>query len=104
MDGWMDECMNEKMRLPQLSSFCHLLCNSLRDEKVNVLTIEQGTADWHKGRLMSLSSRSSDGSFRMALIIFQHDANWQMIAKYLEGDDYHESKFIIHWFTLVFLF
>ena len=35
----------------------------LRDEKIDVLTLEQGTADWHRGRQFSLTSSQSDGSF-----------------------------------------
>ena len=64
----------------------------MRDE-INVLTLDQGTADWHTGRHYSLTSSQSDGSFRMALIIFQDDEDWCLTARYLEGDDYHTSKY-----------
>ena len=64
----------------------------LKEEKINVLTLEQGTADWHKGRQFSLTSSQSDASFRKAFIIHQQDDDWCIIAEYMNGETYHEGK------------
>ena len=84
-------------RLPALTGLFHRdmieALQDLRDEKIDVLTLEQGTADWHRGRQFSLTSSQSDGSFRKAMIIYQNDEHYCNVAKYLEGNDYHTSKF-----------
>jgi hypothetical protein len=69
------------------------LFDVLKDEHVDVLTLEQGTADWHKGRQFSLTSSQADGSFRKALIVYQDDENWCKVAEYLQGEDYYTGKF-----------
>ena len=61
-------------------------------ERIDVLTLEQGSADWHKGRQFSLTSSQADGSFRMAFIIHQSDDDWCNIAEYLYGSTYHEGE------------
>ena len=72
---------------------CKSLLKKLQDEEVDVLTLEQGTADWHKGRQFSFTSSQADGSFRMAMILFQEKQAWSNVAQYLEGEDYHERKY-----------
>ena len=72
---------------------CKSLFKKLQDEEVDVLTLEQGTADWHKGRQFSFTSSQADGSFRMAMILFQEKQAWSNVAQYLEGEDYHERKY-----------
>ena len=64
----------------------------LRSENIDVLTLEQGTADWHKGRQFSLTSSQANGSFDKAFINFQNDDDWCKVAEYLYGQNYHESK------------
>ena len=78
------------------------LFDDLRESKVDVLTLEQGTADWHKARQFSFTSSQADGSFRKALIIFQDNSNWCNVAAYLEGNDYHTRKYF--YFTSHFFF
>ena len=68
------------------------LFDDLKDEKVHILTLEQGTADWHKGRQFSFTSSQSDGAFKKAFINFQNDESWCKIATYLDGQDYHTRK------------
>lgn len=67
--------------------------NELRNEKINVLTLAQGTADWHRARQFSLTSSQTDSAFRKALIIYQSDENWCNIAEYLYGLNYHQGKY-----------
>ena len=67
--------------------------DELRNEKINVLTLEQGSADWHKGRQFSLTSAQAGGSFRKAFILYQADDNWCDTAEYLYGDKYYECKY-----------
>ena len=64
----------------------------LRVDKIDVLTLEQGTADWHRGRQFSLTSSQSDGSFRMAMVIYQNDPHFCNVAKYLEGEEYFTGE------------
>ena len=42
---------------------CTFLFDKLKDEEIYVLTLEQGTADWHKGRQFSFTSSQTDRSF-----------------------------------------
>lgn len=77
--GLFQEKMNDMLKI-------------LREEEVDVLTLEQGTADWHKGRQFSITSSQSDGSFTKALIIYQHDPNFVKVATYLHGKNYNECK------------
>ena len=84
---------------PRFQIQAETLFDQLMSNEIDVLTIDQGTADWHTGRHFSLTSSQSDGSFRMAFIIFQENDNWCAIARYLEGDDYHASKYYLSlWF------
>ena len=69
-----------------------LILEELSIERIDVLTSEQGSADWHKGRQFSLTSSQADGSFRMAFIIHQSDDDWCSIAQFLYGNDYHEGE------------
>ena len=72
------------------------LLTYLMDVKIDILTLEQGTADWHKGRQFSLTSSQSSGSFCKALINYQKDNDWCNVAEYLHGQNYHESKFLFY--------
>ena len=74
------------------SDGCKTLFNRLQNDKIDVLTLEQGTADWHKGRQFSFTSSQADGSFRMAMILFQDKLAWCNVAEYLEGAEYHNRK------------
>ena len=87
----------------QLQTERFALFDELKDEKVNILTLEQGTADWHKGRQFSFTSSQSDGSFRKAFIAFQHDEDWCNVATYLDGQDYHLRKLLAFFFPTFFL-
>ena len=69
-----------------------VMLDELREEKIDVLTMEQGTADWHKCRQFSLTSSQSSGSFQMAFILFQDDNDWCNVAEHLHGEKYYESK------------
>ena len=64
----------------------------LVEEKIDVITLEQGTADWHRGRQFSMTSSQSSRAFRMALIIYQNDNDWCSVAQYLYGEKYHECE------------
>lgn len=66
----------------------------LTNEKIDILTLEQGTADWHKGRQFSLTSSQSSKSFCKAFISFQRDDNWCNVAEYLHGNMYNESELL----------
>ena len=66
--------------------------DDLRLINIDVLTIEQGTADWHKGRQFSMTSSQASGAFKMALILNQLDDDWCDVASYLFGEKYHERK------------
>ena len=68
----------------------------LRDERIDVLTLEQGTADWHRCRQFSLTSSQASGSFRMAFILFQADGSWCDVATYLYGEEYEKREFYCH--------
>ena len=74
------------------------LFDDLKDSKVHVLTLEQGTADWHKGRQFSFTSSQSDGSFKKAFINFQNDESWCNVATYLDGQEYYTRKFYFDYF------
>ena len=78
----------------QFNAACRDLFLRLQDDKIDVLTLEQGTADWHKGRQFSFTSSQADGSFRKALVIFQQNQNWRDVAEYLEGQDYHNCTYL----------
>ena len=71
---------------------CKSLFQKLQDDEIDVLTLEQGTADWHKGRQFSLTSSQADGSFRKVFIIYQENQNWCQVAEYLEGREYYNRK------------
>ena len=62
-------------------------------EKNDIVTLEQGSADRHKGRQFSMVSSQADGSFQMAFIIHQSDNYWCATAEYLYGSNYHEGKY-----------
>ena len=68
----------------------------LRDERIDVLTLEQGTADWHRCRQFSLTSSQASGSFRMAFILFQADGSWCDVATYLYEEEYEKCEFYCH--------
>ena len=68
------------------------MLDDLKGFSVNTITLEQGTADWHKGRQFSLTSSQSSGSFPAALILYQSNDDWCNVATYLFGEKYHESK------------
>ena len=85
----------------ELTSEQIALFDELRDDKIDVLTLEQGTADWHKGRQFSLTSSQSDMSFVKAFINFQNDQDWCNIATYLEGDEYHRCKYFLSFLSIV---
>ena len=68
------------------------LLEDLNDEQINVLTLDQGTADWHKGRQFSMTSSQSSRAFRMAFILFQENIDWCNVAQYLYGEKYYERK------------
>lgn len=74
--------------------------DELKDEKIDVLTLEQGTADWHKGRQFSLTSSQADGSFRKAFVLHQIDDSWCDTAEYLYGSNYHECEYFQYDFEL----
>ena len=74
------------------------LFDNLKDSKVHILTLEQGTADWHKGRQFSFTSSQSDGSFKKAFINFQNDESWCNVATYLDGQEYYTRKFYFDYF------
>lgn len=76
------------------------LFDNLRDEKINVVTLTQGTADWFKARQFSFTSSQSHGSFDKALIIYQDDDDWCNVARYVSGATYHNRK----WNNCSFLF
>jgi hypothetical protein len=81
------------------------ILDDLKNQQIDVLTLEQGTADWHKGRQFSLTSSQSDDSFRMAFIIHKEDDDWCSIAEYLYGEAYYESKSLVFNYVFVaFLF
>ena len=77
----------------QFKAVCNNLLKNLKGEEIDVLTLEQGTADWHKGRQFSFTSSQADASFRMALLAFQDDQNWCHVASYLEGEEYHNCEY-----------
>ena len=68
------------------------LLQKLRLEKINVLTLEQGTADWHRGRQFSLTSSQTDAAFQKAFIVNQQSADWRCVAQFLYGPNYHSGK------------
>ena len=70
-----------------------VMLDELKEEKIDILTMEQGTADWHKCRQFSLTSSQSSGSFQMAFILFQEDNDWCNVAEHLHGEKYYESKY-----------
>ncbi len=84
-------------RSPELAGMYHQdmvdFLQKLREEKIDVITLEQGTADWHRARQFSLTSSQSDGSFQKAMIIYQDDEDFRKVAKYLEGENYYRCKF-----------
>ena len=68
------------------------LLREIKDEKVDVLTLEQGTADWHYGRKFSLTSSQASRSFQVAFINYQMNDDWVQVARNLFGDEYYERK------------
>ena len=64
----------------------------LRLINIDVLTLEQGTADWHKGQQFSMSSSQASGAFKTGFILYQLDDDWCSVAFYLFGEKYHERK------------
>lgn len=71
---------------------------TLKNEKINILTVDQGTADWFKGRQFSLTSRQSFGAYMKAFIINQQEDSWCDVAESLYGRNYHLSKLILFCF------
>ena len=70
------------------------ILNEIKDEKVHVFTLEQGTQDWFKARQFSVTSSQSDAAFRKAMILHQDSKDWHDVARYLEGDNYKTREFI----------
>ena len=73
---------------------------NLHHEKVDILTLDQGTACWHMGRKFSLTSSQASQSFRVAFVIYQNDQKWIKIAIYLYGDEYNRCEFEMFYFLL----
>ncbi len=69
-----------------------IMLQSLKNDKVDVYTLEQGTADWHRARQFSMTSSQSDSAFSKAFVINSTDNDWVRVAQYLHGNDYHNSK------------
>ena len=72
-----------------------LMLDDLMNLNIDVLTLEQGTADWHKGRQFSITSSQSSGAFKKAFIIYQAEDDWCEVAAYLFGQKYHEREFML---------
>lgn len=68
------------------------LFDQLRAEEVDVLTLDQGSACWHKGRQNSFTSSQSDGAFSKAFIVYQDKLEWCHVGTHLEGEEYHRGK------------
>ena len=66
--------------------------DELKTEKIDYLTVEQGTSCWHRGRQFSLTSSQASIPFGAALIVYQNNDDWCDVAKYLHGRDYHQRK------------
>ncbi len=82
--------------IPSLFNLHHEDIKEMLDElkqKINVLTLEQGTADWHKGRQFSATSSQASNSFHKAFILYQSDNDWCDVAEYEFGKMYHERKY-----------
>ena len=61
-------------------------------DDIDILTLDQGSSDWHKARQFSMTSSQASFSFRKAFIIYQQNEDWCNVAKYLLGQNYHERK------------
>ena len=82
---------------------CKSLFQKLQEDEIDVLTLEQGTADWHKGRQFSFTPSQADRSFRKALIVFQDNQNWCRVAEYLEREEYYNCESVFLFILFFFL-
>ena len=94
LDPLLFEMVGQSSFVEQYKDEVKSLLDDLLIERINVITLEQGTADWHKARQFSMTSSQADGSFRKALIINQSDDDWCNTAEYLFGSEYHNSEFL----------
>lgn len=62
------------------------------EERIDVLTLTQGTVDWHQGRQFSFTSFQADSSITKAIIVYQDDDDWCAIGEHLEGCNYRQGK------------
>jgi len=92
LDDLLFEKLAESDNFDEHKEDVKVLLEELTDQKINVLTLEQGTADWHMGRKFSLTSSQSDASFQKAFIVNQQDDSWCDTAEYLFGENYHTGK------------
>ena len=71
------------------------MLDELMEISIDVITLEQGTADWHKARQFSITSSQSAGAFKTALVIYQSEDDWCEVASFLFGEKYHECELIM---------
>lgn len=71
------------------------LFDDLIEEEIDVMTLAQGTVDWHRGRQFSFTSSQSDDAIKKAIIVYQDDNDWCEVGQYLEGENYRQGEFLV---------
>lgn len=70
------------------------LFDELIEDEVDILTLSQGTVDWHRCRQFSFTSSQSDDAIKKAIVVYQNDKDWCKIGAFLEGENYRDGKSI----------
>ncbi len=68
------------------------LFEDLVEDNIDVITLAQGTVDWHLGRKFSFTSSQADFAIAKAIVAYQDDDDWCKVGKYLEGNSYRRGK------------
>lgn len=79
------------------------MLTDLVDNDIQVITLEQGTADWHKARQFSMTSSQASFAFRKAFIIVQTSEDWCKVNTYLHGEKYYERKYLFLFSSFLFI-
>ena len=95
-DGLEDFYFKMLSSSSEIDGFYQVIIKNLFDEliaqKVDVLTLTQGTVDWHRCRQFSLTSSQSDDAIKKAIIVYQNNNDWCEVGQFLEGCEYRRGE------------
>ena len=98
--NFFQQMASDSLMMEEFEEEIKLEIEMLKNDRIDYLTLEQGTSCWHRGRQFSLTSSQASGPFGNALIVYQNNGDWCNVAEYLHGLDYHECKLFRHIFLV----